>query len=82
MITNARLKRNLATVKELLDANPCLTNGWLRHKLFHRQTNGLEQCVLQIGRKLLIDVDRFEEWMESGCGDDQSLTAARSVDGR
>ena len=56
MSTNAKMKRNLTTVKEILEANPFLTHGWLRHQLFYRETNGLDRCVLQIGRKLLIDV--------------------------
>jgi len=72
MSPNAKLKRKLATVKELLDANPYMTNGWLRQQLFHRETNGLDACVLQMGRKLLIDVDEFEQWMENGCGHDQN----------
>jgi len=68
MSTHAKLKRNLATVKEVLAANPYLTHGWLRHQLFNRHENGLDRCVFPIGRKLLIDVDLFQEWMEQGCG--------------
>ena len=61
MSTNAKMKRNLATVKEILEANPFLTHGWLRHHLFYRETNGLEHCVLSIGRKLLIDVNSEQQ---------------------
>jgi len=79
MSPNAKLKRKLATVKELLDANPYMTNGWLRQQWFHRETNGLDACVLQMGRKLLIDVDEFEQWMENGCGHDQNGTTSGPV---
>ncbi len=63
MNTDAKLSRRLVTVKDILTANPCLTNGWLREQLFFRDRNGLANCVVQIGRKLLIDIDAFERWL-------------------
>jgi len=59
----AQLSRRLVTVREMLEANPFLTNGWLRDQLFRREQNRLAECVVQCGRKLLIDVDMFEEWL-------------------
>ena len=63
MNPDAKLSRRLVTVKDILDANPCLTHGWLREQLFFRQQNGLAECVVQLGRKLLIDLDAFEQWL-------------------
>ncbi len=60
---DAKLSRRLVTVKDILAANPCLTHGWLREQLFFRDRNGLDECVVQIGRKLLIDMDAFEQWL-------------------
>ncbi len=63
MNTDAKLSRRLVTVKDILAANPCLTHGWLREQLFFRDRNGLAACVVQLGRKLLIDIDAFEQWL-------------------
>lgn len=63
MNPDAKLSRRLVTVRELLAANPCLTHGWLREQLFFRRDNGLDHCVVQLGRKLLIDLDAFEQWL-------------------
>src|SRR5919112_5692447 len=41
-----------------------LTEGSLRWALYHREHNGLSDCVVRRGpRRLLIDVDRFEAWL-------------------
>lgn len=38
--------------------------GGLRHLLFHRRTNGLERAVRRVGRCLLIDEQKFFDWIE------------------
>lgn len=63
MNKDAKLSRRLVTVKDILAANPCLTHGWLREQLFFRTQNGLDRCVVKLGRKLLIDLDAFEAWL-------------------
>ena len=65
MNPEAKISRRLVTVKDILAANPCLTHGWLREQLFFRQENGLAKCVVRLGRKLLIDLDAFEQWLLS-----------------
>ena len=33
--------------------------------LFHSQTNGLESCIVRLGRKILIDEVAFVRWLTS-----------------
>ncbi len=56
--------RRLHTVRQFCQAHPAFTPGSLRWLLFHRQTNGLERAVVHIGRRLLIDEDRFFAWVD------------------
>ncbi len=47
-----------------------LTEGSLRWALYHREQNGLSDCVVRRGpRRLLIDVDRFEAWLREQGGE-------------
>jgi len=54
---------NLKTPKQIVDSCPGLTMGGLRTLLFHSRTNGLEGCVVRLGRKLLIDEAEFVRWL-------------------
>jgi len=36
--------------------------GGLRHLIFNAEKNGFSKCVMRIGRRVLIDEDRFFEW--------------------
>ena len=58
--------QRLFTVNQLVDAEPALTRGGIRHILFHRGQD-LEQAgiVLRLGRKILIDRDKFIAWLAS-----------------
>jgi len=53
----------LQTVQQFTEAHPAFTHGGIRWLLFHRQQNGLERAVVQVGRKILIDVDQFFLWL-------------------
>ena len=57
--------RQLHTVRQFCQENPAFTPGSLRWLLFHRQTNGLERAVIKIGRRILIDTDKFFEWLDA-----------------
>lgn len=73
----ARTKRNLATVKQML-AQPkysWATNSFVRHVIFNAEDrvgsggalvpgNGLAPAIFRIGRKVLIDLDVFDQWIE------------------
>jgi hypothetical protein len=55
---------NLKSPKQIVEACPAMTMGGLRMLLFHSRTNGLESCVVRLGRKLLIDEVAFVRWLE------------------
>lgn len=60
----------LLTVRQLSEQQPGLTVGGIRWDLFHRATNGLEAsgAVVRRGRKILIDQERYLEWLVNGRG--------------
>jgi hypothetical protein len=51
------------TVRQLITAYPCFTAGAIRAIIHIGKTNGFDRCVVRIGRKVLIDVKKFEEWV-------------------
>jgi hypothetical protein len=55
------------TVRQLQQRHPALTNGGIRSWIFNEDSNGLASCgaVLRIGRKVLIDEDKFFEWVHA-----------------
>ena len=55
---------NLLTVSQFIEKHQWATRGGLRQLLFERETNGLNVAVVRIGRKLLLDEDRFFAWVE------------------
>lgn len=59
--------KRLYTVKQNVEAYPAFKEGGLRHLIFHadgHKPNGFGACIRRIGRKVLIDADRFEAWIE------------------
>ncbi len=40
------------------------TEGQLRHLLHKRHKNGLEKAVRRIGKRLLLRIDLFDEWID------------------
>jgi hypothetical protein len=59
-----RPPRVLRTVRQFCQKHPAFTLGSTRWLLFHRQTNGLEEAVVKIGRRVLIDEDKFFDWLD------------------
>jgi hypothetical protein len=59
------LKRNLQTVTSLAADGP-FSEGQLRWWIFMSRTNGLADAnaVVKVGRRVYIDLDRFEGWIE------------------
>ena len=59
------IKRNLQTVASLA-ANTPFSEGQLRWWIFMASSNGLEgaSAVVRVGRRVYIDIDRFNDWIE------------------
>lgn len=53
------------TVRQAAAKYPYLTESSLRWYLFNRTNNGLASAVTKLGKKILIDSDKFEEWVNS-----------------
>jgi len=59
---------NLETVRSLAQKYPdVLTEGGLRWQIFNEESNGLKEAgaIIRLGRKVLIDTDRFFAWVYS-----------------
>jgi hypothetical protein len=59
------LKRNLQTITSLAAHGP-FSEGQLRWWIFMAANNGLDaaNAVVRVGRRVYIDLDRFEDWIE------------------
>lgn len=65
---------NLRTVRQIVEASrqasggqhPAITEGGLRWLIFRADQNGLDQAIVRVGRRVLIDVEAFNSWLEQG----------------
>lgn len=57
-------RRRLHTVQQFCQVHPAFTPGGLRWLLFNRDINGLQHAVVKVGRRVLIDEDRFFAWLD------------------
>lgn len=53
------------TVKQLASEFP-FSEASIRYHIFHSKTNGLDQSIRRIGRKILISRNGFKQWIENG----------------
>ena len=58
---------SLLTKKQFIEKHKAFTKGGLDMQLFKRKTNGLVSsgAVLQNGRKILIDEERYFAWLKA-----------------
>lgn len=58
--------RHLSSIKNLPSCYPGagFTEQSIRWWVFNSKENGLEGCIIRIGRKILIDLDKFEQWLD------------------
>ena len=70
--------RTLLTVSQFSEKHPAWTQASLRNLIFYSQPresslgavpgNGLDSAIRRIGRKILIDEDKFFIWLDSQNG--------------
>ena len=58
-------RTRLIPVTQWKDYHPWPPIGGLRHLIFFEKTNGFHHCVVRLGRRVLIDEERFFEWAET-----------------
>jgi hypothetical protein len=58
---------HLRTIRQLAEANPAFSEPSLRWLIFQATNNGLADsgAIVRIGRRVLIDQDRFGRWLET-----------------
>ena len=61
---NIKQPRRLASVNQTAEQYPAFTTSSLRYWIFNSKTNGFDQCIFRVGRKILIDLDLFEAWID------------------
>lgn len=54
----------LRTVKQIADANPAFTEASLRWMIYRSDENGLDEVLVRVGRRVLFDMDEFNDWLE------------------
>jgi len=59
-----RVEKRLIPVTKWNEYHPWPPVGGLRHLIFFEKTNGFAHCVVRLGRRVLIDEERFFEWAE------------------
>ena len=64
MLSPVRPRPTLLTVQQFCQQHPAFTQGGIRWLLFNREENGLKRAVVQVGRRVLIDVDGFFRWLD------------------
>jgi hypothetical protein len=52
------------TPKQLVKMEPSFSLGAIRWAIFNSKTNGLEEAIVRVGKKVLIDRERFYYWIE------------------
>ncbi len=63
-----KLKKRLATIKEFCRENTQFREGGIRALIFHSDDNGFRKVLVRVGRKILLDVDAFELWLDQANG--------------
>jgi hypothetical protein len=56
---------DLRTIKQLAQQNPAFTEASLRWLVFNARQNGLDAAIVRIGRRVLIDVQKLDAWLEA-----------------
>lgn len=57
--------KNLLTTKQLAEEVPGFTVGGIRSWLFYDTDSFRTQCSVKIGAKVLLDIDKVTDWLES-----------------
>lgn len=59
------LNKRLSTVKRIPELYPgAFTESSIRWLIFNEKQNGFSRCIRRLGKKVLIDLDSFEAWID------------------
>jgi len=67
--------KRLSTVRNLPGLYPDagFTQSSIRWLIFNAKENGFSMCIVRMGRKVLVDLDKFNEWLDNQAADGGSL---------
>lgn len=68
MQNNNISKPKLLTVNQFVEEHNFTTHGGMRYLIFNAKENKLEKAIKRIGRKILIDEQKFFEWINEQNG--------------
>jgi len=63
--TKNQQQRTPLTFKQTSEKHPAFPEASLRWLRFNGSTNGFDMCVIKVGRRILIDQNKFDEWLEN-----------------
>ena len=55
---------NLLTVKQVAESSPAFSEASIRWMIFCRTQNGFDEVLVKVGRRVLIDIRKLDEWLE------------------
>ncbi len=55
---------DIRTIKQVSQERPAFKEAALRYLIFNAETNGLNSALVRIGRRVMIDLERFDQWLE------------------
>ena len=58
----------LLPVRTFCERHPEIPEGTIRSLIFNADKNGFDQCIIRIGRKILINVDSVYRWLDEKNG--------------
>jgi len=66
-MTNQIPSKRLCTVKSVPNKYPDagFSESSIRWLIFNSKENGFDACIRRIGKKILIDLDQFEIWLDN-----------------
>ena len=59
---------SLRTVSQLADELPAFSEPALRRLIFDAETNGMNNAVVRVRRRVYIDIKEFNRWLETHRG--------------
>lgn len=61
----ACFSKRLVPVKKIPELYPAaFSESSIRWLIFNEKKNGISKCLRRLGRKVLIDLDAFEHWID------------------
>ncbi len=59
---------NLYSLKQFTEKFPFMTMSGLRYVIFNAEKNGFDKVIRRIGSKVLINAEKFAQWLEENNG--------------